>query len=42
LGGKKGRGASAKTPVFKLLKRNGREFTIEVVKNCNQRTINAN
>ena len=31
--GKRGRGASGKTPVFGLLKRNGKVYT-QVVKNC--------
>ncbi len=33
--GKKGRGASGKTPVFGLLKRNGRVYT-EIVPNCSK------
>ena len=31
--GKRGRGASGKTPVFGLLKRNGKVYT-QIVKNC--------
>jgi transposase len=31
--GKKSRGAAGKTPVFRLLKRDGRVY-VEIVKNC--------
>jgi len=38
--GKRGRGASGKTPVFGLLKRNGRVYT-EIVPNCRKATLQA-
>ena len=38
--GKRGRGASGKTPVFGLLKRNGRVYT-EIVPNCSKATLQA-
>jgi len=36
--GKKGRGAAGKTPVFGLLKRDGRVY-VEVVKNCTKEQL---
>lgn len=36
--GKKGRGAAGKTPVFGLLKRNGKVY-VEVVKNCSKEQL---
>ena len=38
--GKRGRGAGGKTPVFGLLKRNGRVYT-EIVPNCRKATLQA-
>ncbi len=38
--GKRGRGASGKTPVFGLLKRNGKVYT-EIVPNCSKATLQA-
>ena len=38
--GKRGRGAGGKTPVFGLLKRNGRVYT-EIVPNCSKATLQA-
>ena len=38
--GKRGRGAAGKTPVFGLLKRNGRVYT-EVVPNCSKASLQA-
>lgn len=38
--GKRGRGAGGKTPVFGLLKRNGRVYT-EIVPNCKKATLQA-
>jgi len=38
--GKRGRGAAGKTPVFGLLKRNGKVYT-EIVPNCSQATLQA-
>jgi transposase-like protein len=38
--GKRGRGASGKTPVFSLLKRNGRVYT-EMVPDCKKATLQA-
>ena len=38
LRGKKGRGAAGKTPVFGLLKRDGRVY-VEVVKNCTKEQL---
>jgi hypothetical protein len=38
--GKKGRGAAGKTPVFGLLKRNGRVYT-EIVPNCSKASLQA-
>ena len=38
--GKKGRGAAGKTPVFGLLKRNGRVYT-EIVPNCSKPVLQA-
>ena len=39
--GKRGRGASGKTPVFGLLKRNGRVYT-EIVPNCSKASLQVN
>ena len=38
--GKRGRGASGKTPVFGLLKRNGKVYT-EIVPDCSKATLQA-
>jgi transposase len=36
--GKRGRGAAGKTPVFGLLKRDGKVY-VEIVKNCNREQL---
>ena len=38
--GKRGRGADKKTPVFGILKRNGRVYT-QIVPNCSRKTLHA-